>query len=838
MTEMIKVLNYFKVPHPFKRNEEVVIVDEENYEQNLKECYEITKKKEGIPIFRFFIKAAGEPKEKDVEDIKNFEKKFREKKKGLLNGQKLGLWISLAVSFIVGYIFYLSFCGLHFTWLTYPINYIFETFFNRGVDKWVVWTVVFLFPFGAACRIFLPLRIPKLGTFGNFGAFYQLKRQSEILKVLDFFGKNRKRVIRLRISNYVSSLKKNDNTNPALLERIEERLKAILKLDEGNSLSSWNKDLDELLEELALLSEGGEFSWLEVEKLSRFKEELLAFGLTNFEVGKLEIISPESPLISPEVFSKYSAGKIALDLQALGVMSQQKARNLRDFLRETEDIRERIYQDSEKLERTESEQERKRVLERLVSNLEILTVICSSCHFGENPNIPQEKRKGALLSFYNEFYQKLGVGLIPLKKKTSKIKISQEPEKPSTSRTRKLLLWSSETPIRGLILTLVIVFLVASTFSFYALNASQVGCETKTVFGTVDPNTLEHRLLGEQLVFKEYGQGIFQVAGHDIFWYLPEPLTKPRIVDFQKEQSCDVYHIVITRNVSVSLWDKMKRFGQGSFGNTGYEGLKFTITFSPKTKDWVGYDFDGKGSLRLSRDLATLFRNWQSLEMESMYPQDEEEQNYVFDVYLVELAKSGELTKYIESLLRGDLVQGFAYGTNLDTIRGVYNLFVDRIDKDIENVKDSNLSAKEKAEKIKELELVKDNLKATLENYSEGFSKEKANLVNNPQLLKKLLDGLKNKEDISLLLKEFPNLQTSIVNYVYYSYANEKFLAAVSGELGKELQDKMFNDLRVYILGQKISEIVEIKNISVEKFFMTEYDYYMKVSQPMSLLSE
>ncbi len=174
----------------------------------------------------------------------------------------------------------------------------------------------------------------------------------------------------------------------------------------------------------------------------------------------------------------------------------------------------------------------------------------------------------------------------------------------------------------------------------------------------------------------------------------------------------------------------------------------------------------------------------------------------------------------------------------MDQIRAIYKFFVWQIDEDIKEAKGSDLAEAQKAEKIKELELIKEGLNKILDDYEQEFAKEKANIVNNPELLKKLLEGIKGREDLSLLLKEFPSLETLIINYVYYSYANEKFLASVSGELGKEAQQKMIDGLKEYLATQKVSEIVEIKDASVEKFLMTMYDYQMKIAQPMELLNQ
>ncbi len=834
---MIKILDYFKVPHPLKRGKEVVVVDEDRYEEGLAECRDIIqKKKEEVSIFRFFIKAEGKAEEKDIEDVRNFEKKFKEKKREQVNRQKLGMWISFGVSLIIGYVFYLSFCGLHFDFLTFPVQWIYATFFNMPPDKWVVWTIIVLCPVGAIFRIFLPIRIPKIGKFGNLGILYQLKKCSEVLKVFEFFGKNRQRMIKFKISNYISELKNNSGLSPDLIGKIENTFKAVLKVNESSPLSSWNRSVDELLEELTLLSEKGEFPWPEIRKLSFLKRELISWGLTNFEAGKLKIVSPESSSVPGEIFSEYSTGKIALDLGMEERFAAEKANNLKNLLGETENLREKIYRDWEKFEKLEEGEEKIGLLRKLVSNLEVLTVISSHYHFGENPNVPQEKRKGALVSFYNSFYQKLGVGCVPSKEKTPKTRISLKEKK--TSGITKFSLWLSESTLRGLAMTLMMVFLVASSFSFYTLNQHQVSCEKEIVFGTTDTHTLENQVFGERMVFKEYGEGIFQIFGHDIFWYLPDPIVKPRVVDFAKEQKCDVYHIVAVSNVPTNFSDQLKRFGQGNYGKTAYEGIKFILIFTPKTKDWVGYDFDGKGNLRLSRDLGTLFQSWQSLERENFFPQNEEETDYVFDVYLTDLAKKGELAKYIESTLQEQFTQGLSYGTSLDNVRSVCNFLAQKVDSDIKEVKNSNLSEAQKAEKIKGLELVKENLKKTLDDYEQEFAKEKADIINNPELLKKLLEGIRGREDLSLLLKEFPNLEAQIVNYVYYSYASDKFLAAVSGELGKETQEKMMESLKNYLASQQISEIVEIKKAEAEKFLMTMYDYSVRIQQPMELLNE
>ena len=847
------IIEYFKIPHPLEKDKgNIVISAPIKLGEKYFRAWLDDKKSSGpadLPWISRILISPEEARPEDEDLVKRFERNFEIEDNHSWGVTKLKIFLRFTAACAVGYFIYWTI--FNFPWFWIPATVFLEKILGDTLTK-LFQGVVIAF-------------IPGLSFIKNFvGAkrWIRANFRSQYTKIFRQFGRSSQQYFSKEVKKCLRNIRAAAEEENVSIEMgtIENLLEEILHKPPVNSdfIQDWSRRFEELLRDLSQRAKAEIFLEGVIIKLDQLKRDLLLHYWQSFQIIPLKIATPN---LSKKEFLPSLNYNFDLRLSLLGEGFKQKAKNLKDFLAETSSIRERIYSNFDSLKRAKGKRERVKLLESIEEGFENLRNIVGNFHLGDNPGVPHERGEN-LSDFYDGLYYLFGRTKLDISKGERAIKavlfrrLRLRSERQQRGRIEELRLRVERLLCQG-ISTKKAYYRISYFFSFFGANLKRSLAFSGLVFfgftcllnfkvvgpdevltttylrwGVKETATQKAPLFSRGVRAYEFGEGLPIFPKRELFWQLPPPLVYAHKIDFTQLQEFTA-HMVFGAPID-SLYKKGLQLLAGAYGGY-YQVVEIGFKFIANDREvWIKYDYDGKGTKRLARDVASVVDEWRG-ELFDLYEsplidlQDEEEMEEVFSgSYFKKLWEEGRMEEIIKSQIFRSPLMTYQYGTYLEMIGPGIDLILRSLAREKLELEDSNLSRLEKEEKLAEIEDFKSRVEKIKEDTLEIAREEYDVLRKQPEKFKKYLS---DPESISEL-KGFETVWPAIQRIMLQHYITDKLIRTVKGELGEEEKEELLQVLREKIEENPyFSSLIEIREMKAGVIFMDSHGYRSFISK-------
>ncbi|TKJ47945.1 hypothetical protein CEE34_01150 [Candidatus Aerophobetes bacterium Ae_b3a] len=847
------IIEYFKIPHPLEKDKgNIVISAPIKLSEKYFRAWLDDKKSSGPADLPWISRVLISPEEARPEDedlVKRFERNFEIEDNHSWGVTKLKIFLRFTAACVVGYFIYWTI--FNFPWFWIPAAVFLEKILGDTLTK-LFQGVVIAF-------------IPGLSFIKNFvGAkrWIRANFRSQYTKIFRQFGRSSHQYFSKEVKKCLKNIRAAAEEENASIEMgtIENLLEEILHKPPVNSdfIQDWSRRLEELLRDLSQRAKAEIFLEGVIIKLDQLKRDLLLHYLEGFQMVPLKIATPN---LSKKEFLPSLNYNFDLRLSLLGEGFKQKAKNLKDFLAETSSIRERIYSNFDSLKRAKGKRERVKLLESIEEGFENLRNIVGNFHLGDNPGVPHERGEN-LSDFYDGLYYLFGRTKLDISKGEKAIKavlfrrLRLRSERQQRGRIEELRLRVERLLCQGistkkayqrishffsffgvnlkrsLAFSGLVLFGFACFLNFKVVGPDEVLTTTYLRWGVKETATQKAPLFSRGVRAYKFGEGLPIFPKKELFWQLPPPLVYAHKIDFTQLQEFTA-HMVFGAPID-SLYKKGLQLLAGAYGGY-YQVVEIGFKFIANDREvWIKYDYDGKGTKRLARDVASVVDEWRG-ELFDFYEsplidlQDEEEMEEVFSgSYFKKLWEEGRMEEIIKSQIFRSPLMTYQYGTYSEMIGPGIDLILRSLAREKLELEDSNLSRLEKEEKLAEIEDFESRVEKIKEDTLEIAREEYDVLRKQPEKFKKYLS---DPESISEL-KGFETVWPAIQRIMLQHYITDKLIRTVKGELGEEEKEELLQVLRERIEENPyFSSLIEIREMKAGVIFMDSHGYRSFISK-------
>lgn len=847
------IIEYFKIPHPLEKDKENIVISAPiKLSEKYFRAWLDDKKSSGPADLPWISRVLISPEEARPEDedlVKRFERNFEIEDNHSWGVTKLKIFLRFTAACVVGYFIYWTI--FNFPWFWIPATVFLEKILGDTLTKLFQGVVIAFIPGLSFIKNFLGA---KRWIRANF--------RSQYTKIFRQFGRSSQQYFSKEVKKCLRNIRAAAEEENVSIEMgtIENLLEEILHKPPLNSdfIQDWSRRFEELLRGLSQRAKAEIFLEGVIIKLDQLKRDLLLHYLEGFQMVPLKIATPN---LSKKEFLPSLNYDFDLRLSLLGEGFKQKAKNLKDFLAETSSIGERIYSNFDSLKRAKGKRERVKLLESIEEGFENLRNIVGNFHLGDNPGVPHERGEN-LSDFYDGLYYLFGRARLDILKEEKAIKavfvrrIRVKTEHQQKRRIEELRLRVERLLCQG-ISTKKAYYRISYFFSFFGANLKRSLAFSGLVFfgftcllnfkvvgpdevltttylrwGVKETATQKAPLFSRGVRAYKFGEGLPIFPQRELFWQLPPPLVYAHKIDFTQLQEFTA-HMVFGAPID-SLYKKGLQLLAGAYGGY-YQVVEIGFKFIANDREvWIKYDYDGKGTKRLARDVASVVDEWRGdlfdfYESPLIDLQDEEEMEEVFSgSYFKKLWEEGRMEEIIKSQIFRSPLMTYQYGTYSEMIGPGIDLILRSLAREKLELEDSNLSRLEKEEKLAEIEDFKSRVEKIKEDTLEIAREEYDVLRKQPEKFKKYLS---DPESISEL-KGFETVWPAIQRIMLQHYITDKLIRTVKGELGEEEKEELLQVLRERIEENPyFSSLIEIKEMKAEVIFMDSHGYRSFISK-------
>lgn len=847
------IIEYFRIPHPLEKDKGNIVVSAPvKLSEKYFRAWLDDKKSSGpadLPWISRVLISPEEASPKDEALVKKFERNFEIEDNHSWGVVKLKIFLRFTAACAVGYFIYWTIFNLPWFWI--PATLIMEKILGDTLSK-IFQAVVVAF-------------VPGLSFIKNFlGAkrWIRANFRSQYTKIFRQFGRSSQQYFSREIRKCLKNIRVAAEEENVSIEigTIENLLQEILHKPSVNAdfILDWSRRLEELLRDLSQRAKAEVFLEGVIIKLDQLKRDLLLHYWQGFQIIPLRIATP---YLSKKEFFPSLNYDFDLRLNLLGEGFEQKTKNLKEFLVETSSIRASIYSNFDYLKRAKGKRERIKLLQRIEDGFESLRNIVGNFHLGDNPGVPNERGEN-LSDFYDGLYYLFGRARLDVLKEKKAIKavllrrIRVKTERQQRKRIEELRMkvegflcqgintrktyqrisrffsFFGANLKRSLAFSGLVFFGFACLLNFKIVEPNEVLTTTYLRWGVKETATQKAPLFSRGVKVYRFGEGLPVFPQKELFWQLPPPLAYTHKIDFTQPQEFTA-HMMFAAPID-SLYKKGLHLLAGAYGGY-YDVVEINLSFVVKDREsWIEYDYDGKGTKRLARDVASPVDEWRGellnpSESPLLDLENEEEMEEIFyGSYFNKLWDEGRMEEIIKSQIFTSPMMTYQYGTYSERIGPGIDLILRSLESEKLKVKDSSFSRLEREEKLAEIEDLGNRVEKIKEDTLEMAREEYGALRKDPEELQKYLS---DPESISEL-RGFETVWSTIQQIMLNQYVTDKLIRTVKGELGQEAKEELLLLLRERIEENSyFSSLVEIKEIKAEVVFMDSHGYRSFISK-------
>ena len=847
------IIEYFKIPHPLEKDKGSIVISAPiKLSEKYFRAWLDDKKSSGPADLPWISRVLISPEEASPEDealVKRFERNFEIEDNHSWGVTKLKIFLRFTAACAVGYFIYWTIFNLPWFWM--PVTLLLEKILGDTLSKLFQGVVIAFIPGLSFIKNFLGA---KRWIRANF--------RSQYTKIFRQFGRSSQQYFTQEIKKCLKNIRAVAEGENVSIEigTIENLLQEILYKPAVDSdfIQDWSGRFEELLRDLSQRAKNEVFLEGVIIKLDQLKRDLLLHYWQGFQMIPLKIATPD---LSKKEFFPSLNYDFDLRLNLLGEGFKQKAENLKDFLAETSSIRASIYPNFDYLKRAKGKRERVKLLQRIEEGFEGLRNIAGNFHLGDNPGVPNERGE-ALNDFYDGLYYLFGRARLDILKEEKAIKavflrrIRVRTERQQRGRIEELELkverflcqgintrktyqrichffsFFGANLKRSLAFSGLVFFGFTCLLNFKIVGPNEVLTTTYLRWGVKETATQKAPLFSRGVKVYRFGEGLPVFPKKELFWQLPPPLVYTHKIDFTQPQEFSAY-MMFAAPID-SLYKKGLQLLAGAYGGY-YEVVEIDFNFVVKDREsWIEYDYDGKGTKRLARDVASLVDEWRG-ELLNPYEsplldlENEEEMDEIFyGSYFNKLWDEGRMEEIIKSQIFRSPMMTYQYGTYSERIGPGIDLILRGLEREKVKVEDSNLSRLEREGKLAEIEDFRNRVEKIKEDTLEVAREEYGALRKNPEELQKYLS---DPESISEL-RGFETIWSTIQQAMLSQYVTDKLIRTAKGELGQERKEELLLLLREAVEENPyFSSIIEIEEMKAEVVFMDSHGYRSFISK-------
>ena len=849
------IIEYFKIPHPLDKDKgSIAISDPGKLSEKCFRALLDDKKSSGpadLPrILRVLISPEEKANPEDLDLVKRFERNAEIQDSHFWGISKLRIFLKFTAACGVGYFIYWTI--FNFLWFWVPATVVLENILGDIVTK-IFQGVVIAF-------------VPGLSFIKNFiGAkrWVRANFRSQYTKIYAQFGKSSRQYFVREVKKCLKNIETMAQEEKVYIEvgAIKNILEEILSKHEVSFdfAQDWSRRFEKLLEDLSQRAKKEVFLEGVVIKLDKLRNDLILHYLEGFQMIPLKVARVNSS--QEEIFSLLGQN-FDLPSSLLAEGFREKAKNLRDFLDETSLIGERIYSGFDSLKKAKEKKERIRLLESIEEGFENLRNMVGNFHFGDNPYIVHERGEN-LSDFYDKLYHLFGEAKLDILEGEKAVKgilvrrLKIRNERQQRRRIQELKLKVERLLCQGIstkkvyekishlfsffgrdfkrsfVFSGVVLFTFASLLSSKVLGPDGVLTSTYLRWGVKETATQKVPIFSRGVKAYRFGEGLPIFPKKELFWQLPIPLVYTHKIDFTQPQKFTSYMIFAAP--TDTLYKRGLNLLAGAYGGY-YQTVEISFDFLPKNREaWVGYDYDGKGTKRLRRDIASIVDGeWREdlfdFEKSPLIDlEDEEEMEEIFSgSYFKRLWNEGRMKEIIKSQIFRSPVMTYQYGTYSEMISPGIDLILRSLEREKIKVRDSVLIKEEKEVKLAKIEEFKSQVEMIKKDALERVKEEYGALRKSPQEFKKYLS---DPESI-FELRGFETVWSVIQRTMLYQYSTEKLIKTIRGELGEEKKQELLQMLVERIQENPyFSSLIEIRDVEAKVIFMDSHGYRSLLSK-------
>ena len=847
------IIEYFKIPHPLEKDKGSIVISAPiKLSEKYFRAWLDDKKSSGPADLPWISRVLISPEEARPEDedlVKRFERNFEIEDNHSWGVTKLKIFLRFTAACVVGYFIYWTIFNFPLFWI--PATLLLEKILGDTLTK-LFQGVVIAF-------------IPGLSFIKNFvGAkrWIRANFRSQYTKIFRQFGRSSHQYFSQEIRKCLKNIRAAAEEENVSIEigTIENLLEEILHKPPVNSdfIQDWSRRFEELLRDLSQRAKADGFFEGVIIKLDQLRRDLLLHYWQGFQIISLKIATPDLP--KKEFFPSLNHN-FDLRLSLLGEGFKQKAKNLKDFLTETSSIRERIYSSFDSLKRAKGKGERVKLLESIEEDFEDSRNIVGNFHLGDNPGVPNERGE-SLSDFYDGLYYLFGRARLDILKEEKAIKavfvrrIRIKTERQQKRRIEELRLkverflcqgintrktyqrishffsFFGANLKRSLAFSGLVFFGFTCLLNFKVVGPDEVLTTTYLRWGVKETATQKVPLFSRGVKVCRFGEGLPIFPKKELFWQLPPPLVYTHKIDFTQLQEFVAY-MMFAAPVD-SLYKKGLQLLAGAYGGY-YQVIEIDFDFVVNDREsWIEYDYDGKGTKRLARDIASVVDEWRG-ELLDPYGsplldlENEEEMEEVFyGSYFEKLWDEGRMEEIIKSQIFRSPMMTYQYGTYLERIGPGIDLILRSVESEKLKLEARDLSRSEKEKELAGIEDFKSRVEKIKEDTLKMAKEEYGILRKNPKELQKYLS---DPESISEL-RGFETVWPTIQQIMLQHYITDKLIKIMEGELGEDKRQELLQRLVEKIEENPyFSSLIEIKEMKAEVVFMDSHGYRSFISK-------
>ncbi|MBA7590868.1 hypothetical protein ES708_33010 [subsurface metagenome] len=154
----------------------------------------------------------------------------------------------------------------------------------------------------------------------------------------------------------------------------------------------------------------------------------------------------------------------------------------------------------------------------------------------------------------------------------------------------------------------LVLFGFACLLSFKVVGPDEVTTGTYLRWGVKETITQKAPLFSRGVKVYRFGEGLPIFPQRELFWQLPPPLVHTHKIDFTQLQEFTAY-MVFSAPID-TLYRKGLQLLAGAYGGY-YQVVEIGFKFIANDREsWIEYDYDGKGTKRLARDVTPVVDEW------------------------------------------------------------------------------------------------------------------------------------------------------------------------------------------------------------------------------------
>ncbi len=847
------IIEYFRIPHPLEKDKGSIVVSAPiKLSEKYFRAWLDDKKSSGpadLPWISRVLISPGESDPEDIDLVKRFEQNFEIQDSHFWGIYKLKIFLRFTAACAVGYFIYWTI--FNFPWFWVPASLLLENILGEILGKIFQGIVIAFVPALSFIRNFLGT---KRWIRANF--------RSQYTKIFQQFGRSSQQYFSKEVKKCLRNIRAAAEEENVSIEigTVENLLQEILHKPPVNSdfIQDWSGRLEELLRSLSQRAKAEVFLEGVIIKLDQLKNDLLLHYLEGFQMVPLKIATPD---LSKKEFFPSLNHNFDLRLSLLGEGFKQKAKNLRDFLARTSSIRERIYSNFDSLKKAKGKRERVKLLESIEEGFESLRNTTGNFHLGDNPGIPYERGEN-LGDFYDGLYYLFGRAKLDILEGKKAIKavflrrLKIRSEHQQKKRIEELMLKVERLLCQG-ISTKKVYEKISHFFSFFGVNLKRsfafsglvlfsfacllsfkvVGPDEVTIgtylrWGVKETITQKAPLFSRGVKVYRFGEGLPIFPQRELFWQLPPPLVHTHKIDFTQLQEFAA-HMVFSAPID-SLYRRGLQLLAGAYGGY-YQVVEIDFNFIANDREsWIEYDYDGKGTKRLARDVTSVVDEWRGelfdFEKSPLIDiENEEEMEEIFSgSYFKKLWDEGRMEEIIKSQIFRSPMMTYQYGTYSEMIGPGIDLILRSLEREKMEVEDRDLSRLEKEEKLAEIEDFKSRVEKIKKDTLEVAKEEYDVLRKQPEKFKKYLSDPESIAELRGFETVWPTIQQIMLQH----YITDKLMETMKGELGGEEREGLLQTLRKRIEENPyFSSLIEIKEMKAEVVFMDSMSYRSFISE-------